>query len=85
MINSLVLSREHEQPAMRPTEELYRDPNGLISHCGHCRRVQRVRQPSQWDWVPEWVAQPPPRTSHSLCYVCYEYFYHFYRPGLPKH
>ncbi|MDQ3034620.1 MAG: hypothetical protein M3Y87_19580 [Myxococcota bacterium] len=57
-------------------EALYRDPNGMLVQCSHCRRVRRG-DPSvtAWDWVPEYVARPQPRTSHGLCAVCLDFYY----------
>ena len=78
VVNSLRISRPHDamkRPAKPATEALYRDHNGFIAQCSHCRRVQRVDHPTQWDWVPAWVKAMPANTSHSLCHICYDYYY----------
>jgi hypothetical protein len=55
----------------------YEDAFGLVSVCANCRRVRNRRHPGRWDWVPVWVAQPHPRTTHGLCEPCLE----FHHPG----
>jgi hypothetical protein len=80
IINSLTVVQPHgddKGAAVAPDESRYRDSHGLIVQCSHCRRVQRAAQPGRWDWIPAWVAQQAPRTSHSLCQPCYEYYYRF--------
>ena len=81
IINNLVVSHPYQQeygPTRAPDERLYRNASGLIVQCSHCRRVQHGEDSQRWDWIPAWVERIPPRTSHSLCQACYEYFYHFH-------
>lgn len=76
IINNLMIEQVHpDGDDSTPDESLYRDSHGLLTQCSHCRRVQRTTQPEHWDWVPAWVARQPPRTSHSLCQPCYDYYY----------
>lgn len=82
IINSLTVEQPHAAGA-EPDERRYRNSHGLIVQCSHCRRVQRTTQPEHWDWVPAWVAQQPPRTSHSLCQPCYDYYY-LHRQRMPS-
>jgi hypothetical protein len=80
-IESMGLLLEHTQitsndirrkPA--PANEVdYRFPNGLIYQCSNCRRTKNLN--SVWVWVPEWVAQSPPHTSHGICKVCVGYYW----------
>lgn len=80
VINSLTVEQPHPAPdaaGAAPDESLYRNSHGLLVQCSHCRRVERAVQPGHWDWVPAWVAAQPPRTSHSLCQPCYDYYYRF--------
>lgn len=79
VINSLLLEQPHAAADAEADERRYRDSHGLIVQCSHCRRVQRAAQPGHWDWVPAWVAVLPPRTSHSLCQPCYDYYYRYRR------
>jgi hypothetical protein len=55
----------------------YRDDNGLIALCSHCRRVRRARTADEpvWDWVPSFARHPPQGVSHSLCRTCVRYYY----------
>lgn len=53
----------------------YRDAAGLVHQCAHCRRIRHSAQHDSWDWVPEWVAQMPPRCSHGLCPTCLVFYY----------
>jgi len=78
--HSLVSAGEIAEPrGRRPSATPYRDTNGLVTQCAHCRRVQvvaadRAAQPS-WHYVPAFIERPPPRTTHGLCPICF--VYHF--------
>jgi len=63
--------RAAEPPDMRA----YVDRNGLIHQCMHCRRIRTTADPSLWHWVPDWVRQPMPQTSHDLCRICMHHYY----------
>lgn len=80
LINSLVVEQPHasERQPLAPNDARYRDVNGLVHQCAHCRRVERREGASVWDWVPAWVRQPPLLTTHTVCAICYGYYY----PGL---
>ncbi len=75
VVNSLVQEQPHTEILYEPNEGLYRNRDGLITQCCHCRRVRRNGSNQQWDMVPSWVAVIPPNTSHGLCYPCISYFY----------
>ena len=85
VVNSLCVERPHGLGAGPPSEAAYRQADGLIVMCSHCRRTRRTEAVGrdavgrdaieQWDWVAEYVAEMPPRTSHGLCKVCLEYYY----------
>ncbi len=74
-VNSLIVHEPHNRAALEPMIASYQHRDGLIIQCAHCRRVQRTDGQSQWDWVPEWVRQPPETTSHGLCNVCVGFYY----------
>jgi hypothetical protein len=78
VINAAVVDAAHDaavRPATEPDRETYAAGAGSIVQCAHCRLVQRVAEPSRWDWVSDWVAHSPAGTSHGLCPVCLEYYY----------
>jgi hypothetical protein len=53
----------------------YNPVGGLVTQCAHCRRFRRFGEQRRWDWIPEWVEQPPPSVSHGLCEVCLGHYY----------
>lgn len=77
IINSLVMKDaiSDQVESKLETDEKYTWPTGFITQCIHCKRVQRVDEPSMWDWVPEWVEKMPANNSSSLCSPCYDYYY----------
>ncbi len=48
-------------------EHLYLQETGFINQCCNCRCIQSVKNKKEWDWVPEWVKQMHPNTSHTIC------------------
>ena len=86
VMNSLLVETEHT-PADGPSplyESFYRKPNGLIMQCAYCRRFQRNKDDDIWDWNPEWLRHPPDRISHSLCNICFDYYFK-YQETAPGH
>jgi hypothetical protein len=78
VVNSLAVERPHDKrkrPDNKADKDTYTQATGFITQCCHCRRVQRADSPSVWDWVPEWVEHMPEETSHSLCYLCFDYYW----------
>jgi hypothetical protein len=76
--NSILVERPHDANRLRmpPIETMYRDSNGDIAMCAHCRRTRRTSQTAPfWDWVPDFVDNLPPRTSSSLCENCRAYYF----------
>lgn len=53
----------------------YRDVNGLIHQCAHCRRVSASADAMRWDWVPAWAADIPRSASHTFCPTCAGFYY----------
>lgn len=80
--HELVSAVEIARPrSRRPSAVLYRDTNGLVTQCSHCRRVQvaavqpaRSTQPD-WHHVPAFIKRAPRRTTHGLCPICFMYHY----------
>src|SRR6202042_2406372 len=75
VVNSVRLEVAHLRVACPPLEELYRNREGIIAQCCHCRRVRRAREPNVWDWVPAWLTNQPENTSHGLCEPCMAFHY----------
>lgn len=77
--HSLVRESLHPSEAREPLEALYRDAQGMILQCVNCRRIRRAVAATDatatWDWVPAYVAQIPPQTSHGLCFPCFQFHY----------
>ena len=77
-VHSLVAERPHD-PAKRPPQdadgETYRNHAGVIAQCVHCRRIQHGNDRDRWEWVPDWVRQPPSHVSDDLCPLCHDYYY----------
>lgn len=70
-IHSLFLVSPHEASVDGAQgEQTYRTGDGIIVQCSSCRHVRRADKPEQWDYVFEYVAQPPPQMSHGLCPTC---------------
>jgi hypothetical protein len=76
--NSLVVERPHDPHRLRmpPIETMYRNSQGSIVMCAHCRRTRRISPSTPiWDWVPDFVSNIPQRTSHGLCENCHAYYF----------
>jgi hypothetical protein len=77
----LVSTSEVAEPRRRPSAVPYRDTNGLVTQCSHCRRVQvAAARPAHsaepdWHYVPAFIERAPRRTTHGLCPICF--MYHF--------
>lgn len=80
--NSLQLERFHglERPVMPAYSASYLNEHGILTMCAQCRRTRRINTGAVpiWDWVPEFLIDPPGPVSHGLCANCRAYFY----PGL---
>lgn len=77
VVNTLVEERPHGQAGRASSLEdgHYIDAHGIVVMCAHCRRVRRASGPERWDWVPDAVRTPHPRTSHGLCAICAAYYW----------
>lgn len=75
VVNSLRRETVYTGVSCQPLDELYRNEHDIITQCSHCRRVRRNGDASVWDWVPDWVTNQPPKTSHGLCEPCIGFYY----------
>ena len=51
------------------------DADGWLSQCACCRKVKDRSRPENWDWVPAFVESPHPRTTHTYCLTCLDFYY----------
>ncbi len=78
VVNSLRVEIPHPAAGARSATLAttdYANADEIVRQCAHCRRVENLRVAFRWDWVAEWVAQPPPTTSHVLCSTCLDHYY----------
>ena len=78
VVNSLVTEQPFDESvriSRPPIGKLYTQETGFIVQCSNCRRVQCAPQQDVWDWVPAWIKHMPENTSHSICPICFEYYY----------
>lgn len=83
LVNSLVaeshwIASENPLPADR-----YQNRDGILIQCCHCRRFRQNDVSATWDWVGDWVRQPPEHVSHGLCESCLGFYYGELRLGGP--
>lgn len=78
VVNSLKIERAIEENNSTHSEyksAIYLNENGLITQCSNCRKTQRTSEPEIWDWIPMLIEQPPKNVSHSICFICYDYYW----------
>jgi len=72
--HTLVMKRAHEK-IVRPGSHNYVADTGFITVCCNCRRCRRTGKAQKWDFVPEYVADPPRTLEHILCPDCLNQYY----------
>lgn len=82
IVNSLKTERsfnkgEREESTL--SEKEYLDKDGIITQCTNCRKTRRANDVNTWDWVPSLVSSIPTNISHSICVICYDYFWKYRR------
>jgi hypothetical protein len=81
VVNSLRIEQSADAGENAAILSAYTEPTGLTTKCVHCRRLRRVSK------APIWDSLAPAKTtalnvSHSLCPICYDYFYsHLHQAG----
>lgn len=75
MTHSLLASGSPEAGTTLSSLEQYRDRQGIVVICGHCRRTRRPTEASVWDWVPAFIESLPERVSHGLCPPCAGHYF----------
>jgi hypothetical protein len=76
MVSHAVLElRDHSRVSHPPDDALYRR-DGLIDMCAYCRRVSaKTLETPRWDWVADYVANPPPNLTHGICPLCVDHYF----------
>lgn len=83
LVHSLLVSAAQEtasEHAPPPADHTYKDGEGTVKQCAHCRRIAHGTHHDRWDWIPAWIRHPPAFISHTICKLCYGVFY----PGLRR-
>jgi hypothetical protein len=78
VINTLTIHspmKEIGRKAFKALDSRYINSTGFLTQCSNCRCTQRANEPDVWDWVPEWVEKIPYNCSHSICPICFDYFW----------
>lgn len=71
--HAIVIESPHIGPSEPPGEH-YRNLHGFVLQCSNCRRVWHPGSDA-WHWVRDWVAAPPPLTSHGICGTCLGFYW----------
>lgn len=83
LVHSLLVAMPHDAVTHHPRlpeRAHYETADGTLKQCAHCRRIEHRTQAGRWDWVPAWIREPPARISHTICAICYGFYY----PGLSR-
>lgn len=56
-------------------DETYRQEDGFIVQCCQCRKTQQAINKDIWEWIPGFVEKMPANVSHSICPICFDYYY----------
>ncbi|MGE0561628.1 MAG: hypothetical protein AB7O47_07415 [Flavobacteriales bacterium] len=74
IINSLNVESpvEHDEKSF---SENYLQETGFINQCSNCRRTQSAINNALWDWVPIYISKMPSNMSHTICPICYDYYW----------
>jgi hypothetical protein len=71
--NSVLVESEHAQG--KTDSSNYRNADGKILMCVHCRCSKRTAAPERWDFVPANLKPEVAKVTHGLCPICKDYFY----------
>ena len=78
VVNSIKIEkklRRRNGTVLSPKKEDYLQEFGLLTQCSNCRRTQRAHEPGIWDWIPSWVEKTPEGVSHSICPICFDFYW----------
>jgi hypothetical protein len=68
VVHHLLAHGDIPYPAFRSADHDY-GVGELVITCAQCRRTKRLHD-NYWDWVPEFLRNPPARVSHGICHEC---------------
>jgi hypothetical protein len=71
--HTLIAEKPHPFPALPPSHYYY-DSKGQVRMCAHCHFTERQDGSNRWDWVPDFVENPPLQTDQVLCRLCARHF-----------
>lgn len=74
ILNALQVERDIENKAFR-LEKNYLQTTGFINQCSNCRRTQSAIDMEKWDWVPSYISTMPKNMSHTICPICFDYYW----------
>ena len=78
VINTITINspmKDKGRNSLKASGNRYLNDTNFITQCSNCRCTQRVKEPDVWDWVPEWVENMPENSSHSICPICFDYYW----------
>ena len=78
IINTIAINlpmKDKGKNALKAMDNRYVNDNGFITQCSNCRCTQRAEESEVWDWIPEWVEKMTENSSHSICPICFDYYW----------
>lgn len=77
LVTNQQIPKGSHNKAVAPNPSVYLK-DGIVTMCAHCRCSRRIDQPTQWDFVPEYLrlkGLAAFQVSQGLCPLCHLYFY----------
>jgi len=79
VVHSLVIEEPYKSSPPKGEitldERHFIDKDGIIHQCADCRRIQNLNDKERWDWIPKYIKEPHPKTSHGVCPPCMQHYY----------
>lgn len=75
IINWLRVEVSRAPAAEKVDVALYLQDDGFVHQCCNCKNVLRRGEEGYWETVETWRCQVPLNTSHTICPVCFEYYW----------
>lgn len=74
-LNALAVEEDINKKSSNPIIDNYLQQTGFINQCSNCRRTQRKNESEIWDWVGNWIEKQPKNMSHTICPICFDYYW----------